>query len=261
MFSTIRKRLTYANVVLTVALVFAMSGGAYAASKYVITSTKQISPKVLKSLKGANGAQGPVGEKGLAGPEGKAGIAGTTGPTGAPGANGVSVTSKQLTTSEAACAKAGGSEFTAAEGKKTTACNGSPWTAGGTLPEGATETGQWILFDNGQAKEPQVTSISFSVPLHAPLDAADVHFIAEGATPPTGCAGTLEKPQAANGNLCVFTKTLANLVPGFAELALTSPIIDQIAGGPGAGTTGTSLVFEVETTGLVIGGGTWAVTG
>ena len=44
-----RGRLSYANVAMTLALVFAMSGGAYAASKYVITSTKQISPKVLKA--------------------------------------------------------------------------------------------------------------------------------------------------------------------------------------------------------------------
>lgn len=47
MFSRIRKRLTYANVAMTMALVFAMSGGAYAAKKYVITSTKQIKPSVL----------------------------------------------------------------------------------------------------------------------------------------------------------------------------------------------------------------------
>lgn len=48
MFSRIRNRMIYANVAMTVALVFAMSGGAYAASRYMITSTKQISPKVLK---------------------------------------------------------------------------------------------------------------------------------------------------------------------------------------------------------------------
>ena len=52
MFSKIRKRFSYTNVVLTIALVFAMSGGAYAAKKYLITSTSQISPKVLKSLQG-----------------------------------------------------------------------------------------------------------------------------------------------------------------------------------------------------------------
>lgn len=37
MFSRIRKRMTYANVAVTVALVFAMAGGAYAAGRCLIT--------------------------------------------------------------------------------------------------------------------------------------------------------------------------------------------------------------------------------
>jgi hypothetical protein len=40
---------------MTLALVFAMSGGAYAARRFVITSTKQIKPSVLKSLSGIDG--------------------------------------------------------------------------------------------------------------------------------------------------------------------------------------------------------------
>jgi hypothetical protein len=40
MIGFIRKRLSYANVAMTLALVFAMSGGAYAARRFVITSTK-----------------------------------------------------------------------------------------------------------------------------------------------------------------------------------------------------------------------------
>lgn len=52
MLLRVRKRLTYANVAMTLALVFAMSGGAYAAKKYVISSTKQIKPSVLKQLQG-----------------------------------------------------------------------------------------------------------------------------------------------------------------------------------------------------------------
>jgi hypothetical protein len=57
-------------------LVFAMSGGALAATHYVITSKKQISPKVLKTLKGKPGSRGP------AGPAGAAGAAGAAGPAG-----------------------------------------------------------------------------------------------------------------------------------------------------------------------------------
>ena len=53
-----RKHLTYANVAATLALVFAMSGGALAAKHYLINSTKQINPKVLKKLRGAKGTTG-----------------------------------------------------------------------------------------------------------------------------------------------------------------------------------------------------------
>ena len=37
----------------TLALVFAMSGSAIAASHYLVNSTKQISPKVLRKLAGS----------------------------------------------------------------------------------------------------------------------------------------------------------------------------------------------------------------
>ena len=52
------------------ALVFAMAGGAAAASHYLITSSKQISPKVLKELK-TPGAKGATGAAGPAGPTGR----------------------------------------------------------------------------------------------------------------------------------------------------------------------------------------------
>jgi hypothetical protein len=49
-----RKHLTYANVTATLALVFAMSGGALAAKHYLVTKTNQISPTVLKSFNSTN---------------------------------------------------------------------------------------------------------------------------------------------------------------------------------------------------------------
>jgi hypothetical protein len=71
-----RRRMTYANVTATLALVFAIAGGtAYAAHHYLISSTKQFKPSVLKSLRGKIG------------PAGSAGRAGATGATGATGAN------------------------------------------------------------------------------------------------------------------------------------------------------------------------------
>ncbi|HXD53372.1 MAG TPA: hypothetical protein VN618_01330 [Solirubrobacteraceae bacterium] len=77
-----RKRLTYANVAATLALVFAMSGGALAANSYLISSTKQISPKVLKKLKGARGRTGARGANGAAGAPGAPGAPGGAGKEG-----------------------------------------------------------------------------------------------------------------------------------------------------------------------------------
>lgn len=82
MLSSIRKRITYANVAATLALLFSMSGGAIAATHYLINSKKQINPKVLKELKGNKGATGPAGP---AGPTGATGAAGAAGAAGAPG--------------------------------------------------------------------------------------------------------------------------------------------------------------------------------
>jgi hypothetical protein len=86
----LRRHLNYANVVATLALVFAMSGGALAAGHYLINSTKQINPKVLKKLKGN---VGPRGHTGANGTNGAAGANGATGPEGAKGSAGQSALS------------------------------------------------------------------------------------------------------------------------------------------------------------------------
>jgi hypothetical protein len=199
MFSMIRKRLTYANVAMTLALVFAMTGGAYAANKYLITSTKQISPKVLKSLKGkagANGAQGPAGAAGAAGPagatgpagagaSGPAGPAGPTGPAGQAGTNGTTGFTK-------------------------------------TLPSGETEKGTWGILQHTSGVQKAGTTVSFNIPL---AKAPAVHWIraneqeatAKGEQPSTACTGSVTNPTASKGNLCVYTGRENNLstnVPG-----------------------------------------------
>src|ERR1700704_4470693 len=83
-----RKHLSYANVAATVALVLSMAGGAFAASHYLITSTKQISPKVLGKLKGRRGPAGPQGPTGAIGPQGPGGPQGNRGPAGQRGEQG-----------------------------------------------------------------------------------------------------------------------------------------------------------------------------
>jgi hypothetical protein len=80
-----RSKLTYANIVATLALLLGMSGGAIAASNYLITSTKQISPKVLRALHGTRGQTGAQGAQGIQGLKGDQGIQGPKGDTGQAG--------------------------------------------------------------------------------------------------------------------------------------------------------------------------------
>jgi len=73
------------------ALVFAMGGSAVAAKHYLINSTSQIKPSVLKKLKGSAGKTGATGSAGPAGAAGSAGAKGETGTKGETGAPGSAV--------------------------------------------------------------------------------------------------------------------------------------------------------------------------
>ncbi len=255
MFSIIRKRVTYANVAMTLALVFAMSGGAYAAGKYLITSTKQISPKVLKSLvgktgpagkngaNGANGVNGAPGEKGAQGPQGPQGVEGKEGKAGEPGKEG----------------KAG--------------ANGTTGFTK-TLPPGETETGTWSWFSPVQGAV--AIPISLTIPLSAKLAETQVHYInrsneevifpeatkgliftgpTEEKQKSTQCLGSVEEPTAAPGNLCVYTgensgfELLNHL---FQNPATPFPSTVE------TGTAGTVMWMSVSANSDAYG--TWAVT-
>lgn len=249
MFSRIRKRLTYANVTMTIALVFAMTGGAYAAKHYLITSTKQISPSVLKRLVGKTGkagVAGPAGAPGAKGDQGTPGAKGETGPEGPKGETGPGG-AKGATGPEGPAGAKG------ATGQ--TGTTGSPWTVDGTLPSGATETGTWDAVTN--AGHEVTFAISFPIPLASALGATHAIFVSVKAvkegTIPTGCSGTAEKPAAAKGNLCVFE--------GFPEGGVGSHeiYVTGAAPAPGVGTTGAIAFFEGITAEAPVTG-TWAVT-
>jgi hypothetical protein len=80
-----KRHLTFANVAAALALFFALGGSAVAARHYLINSTSQINPKVLRELRGANGhngAAGAPGQLGAQGPAGASGAPGTQGPAG-----------------------------------------------------------------------------------------------------------------------------------------------------------------------------------
>jgi hypothetical protein len=81
-----------------VGLVAIMTGTGYAAQKYLITSTKQISPKVVNALKGK---KGPAGVRGAEGPTGATGPQGPQGPQGVQGPAGTARAYAEVVTNDA----------------------------------------------------------------------------------------------------------------------------------------------------------------
>ena len=133
----IRRHLSYANVASTLALVFAMGGGAYAALSPVhdgvIHTCFRKSNGALRVVRAgarcgrheralAFNQRGPVGPRGATGAQGPVGKTGATGKTGRTGASGRSVTSATLGVGNATCPN-GGSSFTTVSGT-TSACSG-----------------------------------------------------------------------------------------------------------------------------------------
>jgi Collagen triple helix repeat (20 copies) len=250
--------------VAVIALVFAMLGGAYAATNDSGKATAS-----AKAKKGPRGPKGPKGDTGPAGPAGPAGAKGDKGDSGAKGDTGPQ-------------GKEGPQGKQGIQGKE-----GSPWTAGSTLPTGKTETGTWTFaVGEGEGPEP----ISFPIPLAAALGESQVHLIGKSgkelvynpsAEPtveevtPTKCGSaltplaTVENPAAAPGNLCLYITRIgpasieesgvgSNLITDPADGCILVSCL-PINGGPGAGASPAGAVLQIL--GFSTNGwGTWAVT-
>ncbi len=272
----IGRHINPATILALVALVFAVTGGAYAASSSGVGSHATASvAKSKKSKKksssgkpgprgpagaaGSVGPAGPVGPAGAKGDAGAAGASGASGEPGAPGEKGAAGTAGQsvasVTEPPGAHCENGGYKLTSAGGTQYV-CNGQNGADGQsgfteTLPAGQTEQGAFS-FDR-QPLGPAAVTISFNIPLAAELPEANVHFIPAGGTVPAACeGGSAAHPKAKSGNLCVFSSIEVN---GAFEG------IEKVAGfGGGANTSGALIAAEL-TESPVFFSGTWAVTG
>jgi hypothetical protein len=119
-------------------------------------------------------------------------------------------------------------------------------TSSAQLGSGQSETGVWSANDTNQ---PAYGAISF---VHALASKPTIHLIAPGATPPSGCSGSVAAPAASPGNLCVFADFLFNSTYGGS--------FDPGGTGPGAGVHGAVVFLSQVATSHFDGAGTWAVT-
>jgi hypothetical protein len=200
MFGRMQERLTYANVVATIALFVALGGGAYAAVKLPANSVgaKQLKRAAVTGKKIASGAitSAKVKDGSLlkvdfaAGqlPRGPAGAQGPRGDTGAKGDPG------QL---------------------------GPAGPFLDTLPAGKSVRGVFNFgADVTQANDLVFGDISFVFPF---ATTPNVIVVPVGGPTPAGCSGTAtNSPGAASGNVCLFQTDATNgslsIIPGsFAD--------------------------------------------
>jgi hypothetical protein len=155
-----------------------MTGGAIAAKHYLINSTKQINPSVLRKLHGARGARGPSGPVGPNGAVGPQGIEGKKGPKGEPGSDG----------------PPGFSALT-------------------QMPSGATESGDFVLSTVAAAAGEKVsTAITFSIPLVLPI--TEKWEFTSVSKPGAHCLGPGTAPR---GWLCLYVSAESNLEEGSGQ--------------------------------------------
>ncbi len=280
-------------IVACIALIAALGGSAFAAAKLTGKQKKEVA-KIAKKFAGKPGAPGATGPQGPAGSNGKDGAQGQRGETGATGAAGPAGSqgpagaagkSPEIVLSGAGLCGGNGGVVYEVEGSGDEAeiCNGKdgkdgePWTAGGVLPPGATETGYWsfsappakVKVDvEGATQEitmlgPRgiIVPISFPIKLPFELKAAHVHYggalSGEEGEPfsATGvCPGeSAFKPEAEPGELCVYQ--------GSVPLS-TFEGIHKTGAGVGATAVGAIIQFTPNLTEKPNEGiGSYAVTG
>jgi len=233
-------------IVAFIALIAALTGGAYAASGGLTAKQKKEVKKIAKQFGGKPGAPGATGPAGPAGAKGATGVAGTNGINGANGTNGL-----QGATGEAGM------------------CSGEEPEC--VAPPGALMTGAWSFRNRGvQMIETEVEGVknsyeigtrrdlvTVSYPMRvipAPEQGGGEQWVLPGGSPTARCPGTVNEPDAAPGYVCWYVNFLNN-----AGENPTTPEGEEwnLAGDP---TSSASFSIFLNEAGLQAWGyGTWAV--
>ena len=225
MFSTLRNRFGIPGVISVIALVFAMFGGAYAASNSSSGGKATASAKAKKGPRGPKGPKGDIGPAGPIGLTGPAGANGKDGTNGTNGGNGAGATTESFGGEAHGCKEGGvvvksaSPEVAVCNGKKGTQGLPGPTCVNGEclLPSGATETGTWAV--RGKGLEQVMTAISFPLGLtETPQPIFVTQAEAHGTSGPPICPGTYEEPKSdpaaeeiGEPVLCLYERLMVNL--------------------------------------------------
>lgn len=251
-------------IVAIVALIAAVGGTAFAAAKLNSTQKKEVGKIAKKEAeKYANSNPGAPGAPGA---KGDAGAPGANGSNGAPG---TSATTATFAGVKGSCTE-GGIEVKSAS-PTVNVCNGKKGADGltgftKTLPSGETETGTWTIAQAATLSMGTFASVSFSIPLAAPIAEGSAFGFNQKDTEEekfgtSGCTGTVAKPTAPKGKLCVYTafESFEHASGGFIEPR-------SFEGGFGAASVSGALLSGAFLEGTtaepahVESWGTWAVT-
>jgi hypothetical protein len=292
-YEAFQERFGTAGVILgVIALVLAIGGSAIAASGKLTPKQKREVKAIAKSFQGTGpaGAAGAAGPAGPAGAKGDNGTDGTNGTNGTNGADGSTVLSGGAPPDDQLDGVDGdfyidtstnqiyGPKTAGAWGAPTD-LQGSPWTAGGTLPSVGTETG--VLMgespsDGIAAMNDGATSALMISDFNIPLDSVPTqHVVAPDPDSTYGstadCPGVVPDgfvavgavvgiAQADPGHLCIYLGELDPASIGFPVPAMTNV---NAAGSPSVSQQGFASKFRCTSpeVGICTAVALWAVTG
>jgi Collagen triple helix repeat (20 copies) len=290
MLSPLRNRFGIPGVISVIALVFAMLGGAYAASndsgsgKATASAKGKPGPRGPRGKTGPAGPAGPQGPVGPAGAKGDTGAAGSNGKDGTPGKDGESVSGTPIASGGACGAGVTGVKYTLGA-TSTNVCNGQKGSKGDTGPPGpacpigpcflpaeATETGMW-----GTGPLTPVGRHTFAISFALPTTAKpETIMVQPNESSKPGCPGrgggplpppTSEEPffpttpEADPGKLCVYIDQIngATILGETTKTPVYVPQLEEWGSEPGTSNSGALLY--VNCTEPCVAEGTWAVTG